>query len=149
MFVLVGKDLVDLVTRRIPEVVEKVMQRGHSKWCDSARIVPWSAGDEVGATLRVSIKPSSVRASRGDFALSWGVALNGQSKMEIALYDGDMAGLLHESLFGRDGQVDDVRLDLDSAIKGRVGCADVNVLVSRVVEKVRNAVVAHKMMEGA
>lgn len=147
MFVMAGKDLMYLVTWRIPEVVEKVMQKGHSKWCDSARIVPWSAGEEVGATLRFSIK----RGSKGDFALSWGAAYDEHSKVSLTLYDGDVAGLLYDAVFGPGGpdRADNAKIDLDGTVKGRVECVAVKDLVSRIVEKIRNVAVAHKMMEGA
>jgi len=145
MFALKGRGLIDLVLQHLPEGIERLMQKRHTKWCDSAWLVPWSVEDEVGATLRVTLK-----SSQDAFSVSWGAALNDCSKVEIYLYDGDVANWLCKAATGEDSQSvlaarEEIRL-----LSGKmVRCLDAKDLVGKVIEKIQSAVVAHKMLEAA
>lgn len=142
MFALRGKKLIEVVLQRIPDDIERLMQKRHTKWCNDAQIVPWSAREEIGATLRIS-----PRFSPEDYALSWGAHLNQASVVEIYLYEGDMARNLFDAATN---PLEEVRTESIRAVSilssGGIKCKDVTDLVGKIIERIQNVVVAHKMM---
>jgi hypothetical protein len=145
MFALRGKKLIEVVLQHIPEDIERLMQKRHTKWCDDARLVPWSRGEgggEIGATLRVS-----PRFSQETYALSWGAALNASSTVEIFLYEGDVAHLIYRAASGTEER-DAAKREIQHLAYNKTKCKDVKDLVSKIIQKIQDAVVAHKMLEG-
>lgn len=146
MFALKEKDQIDLVTRLLPEGIEKAMQKRHTKWCDDVSLLPWTSGDEIGATLRIYFK----RGSPGEiFALSWGVVFEGREfRPEIILYEGDVAGQMDTVVRqGAKRGGEEARQEIERIAAQGVKCAERD-FVGKVIEKIQSAVVAHKMLEG-
>jgi hypothetical protein len=146
MFALKGRGLIDLVLQHLPEGIEKAMQKRHTKWCEDSSLFPWSSGEEIGATLRISFK----RGLPGEtFALSWGVVFEGRElRPEIIFYEGDVAGLMDTAV--RDGTRSggvEARQEIDRIAARGVKVAERD-FVGKVIEKIQSAAVAHKMLEG-
>src|SRR3990170_8940786 len=132
MFVIAGTSLIEMVTKCIPAGIERVMQKRHTKWCDHAKVVPWTAGDVVGGTIRISMG----RSLPDYYSISWGAEFDERSNVDMFLYEGDVAEVIFRAAMEDD--VDGgMRQDLRRIFERRVRCGKATDLVSRVIQMIQ------------
>lgn len=125
----------------IPDSIERKMKRFHQKWFkDGAVLLPWSVGEEIGATLRL-------KCGEEAFAISWGCV--GETVFKV--YDGDVAGEITAAVNngGKDNEeMARAREEIwRLAAEGSRACWSMEEVVNDVIKRIKLAGLAMRMMK--
>lgn len=136
----IGRLRVYRVFHDIPDSIERKMKRFHQKWFkEGVALIPWSVGEEIGATLRMKCGEES-------FAISWGCA----NETAFRVYDGDVAGEITAAVNGEKENEKMARAREEIwrlAAEGSRACWSMEEVVNDVIKRIKLAGLAMRMMK--